>query len=104
LVDMLTNLWRCHLHTNNLERFIFVSKNWWKDSRISSFPTNLVKFIKANVKLKEELKSSKNLLMEMKLWACKQFFYVTIHFFFSFWYLLSFSFFYKICEIQIVDI
>jgi hypothetical protein len=28
LVDMLTNLWRCHLHTNNLERFIFVSKNW----------------------------------------------------------------------------
>jgi hypothetical protein len=67
LVGMLTNFGRCHLHTNNLERFIFVSQNWQNNFRITSFPTNLVKFVEANVKLKEELKSLKDLLMEMKL-------------------------------------
>jgi len=92
LVGMHTNFWRYHLHTNNLERLIFVSKNWQNNFRISSFPTNLVKFVEANVKLKEELKSLKDPLMEMKLWTCKQFFYVIVLLFFHFDIYFSFSF------------
>jgi hypothetical protein len=50
LVDILTNLMRCHLQTNNLERLIFISKNWPNDFMVGSFPNNLVELIKANVK------------------------------------------------------
>jgi hypothetical protein len=83
LVGMLTNFGRCHLHTYNLERFIFVSQNWRNNFMITSFPTNLVKYVEANVKLKDELKSLKDLLMEMKLWTCKQIFMLFFLFFFT---------------------
>ncbi len=51
LVDIFTNLRRCHLHlqTNNLERPIFISKSWPNDFRVGSFPNDLVELIKANV-------------------------------------------------------
>jgi hypothetical protein len=49
LVDIFTNLRRCHVQTNNLERLIFMSKNWQNDFRVGSFPNNLVEVIKANV-------------------------------------------------------
>jgi len=35
LVGMLTNLKRCHLQSNNLDKLIFVSKNWANDPRVS---------------------------------------------------------------------
>jgi len=93
LVGMHTNFWRCHLHTDNLERLIFVSKNWQNNFRISSFPTNLVKFVEANVNLKEELKSLRDLLMDMKLWTCEQIFYVIVFIYiFHFDIYFSFSF------------
>jgi hypothetical protein len=50
LVDILSNLRRCHLQTNNLERLIFMSKNWPNDFRAGSFPNNLVELIIVNVK------------------------------------------------------
>jgi hypothetical protein len=54
-VDILTNIKKYHLQTNNLERLIFMSKYWPNDFRVGSFPNNLVKLIKANVEWEEEL-------------------------------------------------
>ncbi len=54
LAIILTNLKRCHLQTNDLEKFIFVSKNWSNNPRVGCF-TNLVELIEANAKLEEEL-------------------------------------------------
>jgi hypothetical protein len=35
LVKVLTNLKRCHLQSNNLDKLIFVNKNWPNDLRVS---------------------------------------------------------------------
>jgi hypothetical protein len=34
LVGIFTNLRRCHLQSNNLNKIIFVSKNWPSDPRV----------------------------------------------------------------------
>jgi hypothetical protein len=47
---------RC-LQTENLEKLIFVNKNWPYDPRIGcKFPSNLVEFLEKDVDLEEELK------------------------------------------------
>jgi hypothetical protein len=46
LVDILTNLKRCHLQTYNLKKLIFVNKNWPNDLRVGcKSPSNFVKLI-----------------------------------------------------------
>jgi hypothetical protein len=46
LVDILTNLKRCHLQTDNLKKLIFVNKNWPNDLRVGcKSPSNFVKLI-----------------------------------------------------------
>ncbi len=56
LVGILDNLRRCHLHGDNLEILIFVSKNWFNDSRVDyRRPSNLVKSIEMDMKLEKEL-------------------------------------------------
>ncbi len=52
-VDILTNL-RCHLQMANLEKLIFVNKNWPNDLKLdykSHF--NLVELIENNLKLED---------------------------------------------------
>jgi hypothetical protein len=45
------------LQTENLEKLIFVNKNWPNDPRIGcKSPSNLVEFLEKDVDLKEELK------------------------------------------------
>jgi hypothetical protein len=56
LVGILTNLRKCHLQTENLEKLIFVNKNWPNDLKIGcKFPSNLVEFVEKDVNLTEEL-------------------------------------------------
>jgi hypothetical protein len=55
LVKILTNLRGCHLQIENLEKLIFVNKNWPNDARIiCKFPSNLVEFLEKDVNLEEE--------------------------------------------------
>jgi hypothetical protein len=57
LVGILTNLRKCRLQIENLEKLIFVNKNWPNDPRIGcKSPSNLVEFLEKNVDLEEELK------------------------------------------------
>jgi hypothetical protein len=35
LVGILTNLKKCHLQSKNLEKLVFVNKNWLNDSKVS---------------------------------------------------------------------
>jgi Holliday junction resolvase len=52
-----SNLKRCHLQTENLEKLIFVNKNWPNDLRIGcKSPSNLLKFLERDVNLKKEFK------------------------------------------------
>ncbi len=45
------------MQTENLEKLIFVNKNWPNDPRIGcKSPSNLVEFLEKDVDLKEELK------------------------------------------------
>jgi hypothetical protein len=56
LAAILTNLKRCRLQTENLEKLIFVNKNWPNDLRIGcKSPSNLVEFLEKDVDLEEEL-------------------------------------------------
>jgi hypothetical protein len=56
LAGILTNLRRCHLQTENLEKLIFVNKNWPNDLKIGcKSPSNLVEFLEKDVDLKEQL-------------------------------------------------
>jgi hypothetical protein len=60
LVEILTNLRRCRLQTKNLEKFIFVNKNWPKDPKIRcKSPSNLMEFLEKNVDLQEDLEEFK---------------------------------------------
>ncbi len=56
LLGILTNLRRCHLQTENLEKLIFVNKYWPNDLRIGcKSPSNLVEFLERDVDLEKEL-------------------------------------------------
>ncbi len=56
LVGILTNLRRCRLQTKNLEKLIFINKNWPNDPRIwCKSPFNLLKFLEMDMDLEEEL-------------------------------------------------
>jgi hypothetical protein len=57
LVGILMNLKRCRLHIDNLNKLIFISKNWPNDPRLScSLPFNLIELIEVDVSLEEEYK------------------------------------------------
>ncbi len=57
MVGILTNLRRCRLQLNNLDKIIFISKNQLNDPRVDcNSPSSLIEFIEANVALEEELK------------------------------------------------
>jgi hypothetical protein len=59
LVEILTNLRRCHLELNNLNFLIFVNKNWPNDAKVNcKAPSNLVDLINSEINLKQEVKSS----------------------------------------------
>jgi hypothetical protein len=56
LAGKFTNLGRCHLQIENLEKLIFVSKNWPNDPKIGcKSPSNLLEFLKRDVHLEVEL-------------------------------------------------
>jgi hypothetical protein len=56
LVRIFTNLRKCCLQSNNLDNFIFVSKNWPNDPRVNcSSPSSLIELIAGDVVLGEEL-------------------------------------------------
>ncbi len=56
MVGILTNLRRCCLQIKNLEKLIFVNKNWPNDPRIGyKSPSNLLEFFEKDMDLKEEL-------------------------------------------------
>jgi len=55
LVGILTNLRRCHLQLDILDKIIFVINNWPSDPRVGcSSPSSLIKLIEANLALEEE--------------------------------------------------
>jgi len=65
LVGILMNLRRCRLHIDNLNKLIFISKNW---PRLScSFPFNLIGLIDVNFYLEEAYKGEfeQNKLVDM---------------------------------------
>jgi len=56
LVRILTSFRRCCLQPKNLDKLIFVNKNWFNDPRIGcKSPSSLIELIETNVILKEEL-------------------------------------------------
>ncbi len=56
MAKILTNLKRCHLQSNNLDKIIFVNKNLPNDPRVGcSSPFGLIELIEANLALEEEL-------------------------------------------------
>ncbi len=56
LSDIFTNLRRCHLQSENLEKLIFVSKNWPIDARVGCKSlSDLIEFIEMDEQLEEEL-------------------------------------------------
>jgi len=58
LVGILTNLKKCHLQTENLEKLTFVNKNWLNDLKIGcKSPSNLVEFLEKDVNLIKELEN-----------------------------------------------
>jgi len=53
LVGILTNLRRCCLQIENLEKLIFINKNWLNDFRIvCKSPSNLSKFFEMDKLIK----------------------------------------------------
>jgi hypothetical protein len=57
LVEILTNLRRCHLQLENLENLFFVNKNWSNDCKVGcTSPSNLLELIRIYSNLEEELK------------------------------------------------
>ncbi len=60
LAGLFTNIKRCRLQTKNLEKLIFVSKNWPNDLRVGcKSPFNLVEFIEVDQDIEEELEQFK---------------------------------------------
>ncbi len=57
LAKIFTNLKRCPLQSNNLNKFIFYNKNWPSETRVGcNSPFNLRELIENDVAFKEELK------------------------------------------------
>ncbi len=55
MVEILINLRKCRLQTKNLEKLIFVNKDWPNNPRIRcKCPSNLLKFLEKDVDLEEE--------------------------------------------------
>ncbi len=87
-----------------------MSENWPNNLGVGSFPINVVELVEANVKFEEELEEfegsfDKDEIVDMfffSFFIIHFFFHVDIHFFFIF--LVLIAFFYKICEIQVVNI
>ncbi len=56
LIKILINLKRCRLQLDNLEKWIFMNKNWLNDARMACKPlNNLVTLINSKLDLKQEL-------------------------------------------------
>ncbi len=56
LTEILTNLKRCHLQLDNLEKWIFMNKNWLNDARMGCKAlNNLVMLIAFKLDLEQEL-------------------------------------------------
>ncbi len=56
LLGILISLRRCHLQSKNLDKLIFVSKNWPNDPKIGcKSPSSLADFIESDINLKKEL-------------------------------------------------
>jgi hypothetical protein len=55
LARILTNLRRCHLQTKNLEKFIFVNKNWPNVPKIGCKSPSWLEFLERDIDLEEEL-------------------------------------------------
>jgi hypothetical protein len=56
LATILINLRRCRLQTVNLNKLIFVNKNWLNDLRIGcKSPSNLLEFLEKDMNLEKEL-------------------------------------------------
>ncbi len=68
-IEILIKLRKCHLQLNNLDKLIFVNKNWPNDIKVGckSF-SNLVEFITIDAYLEEELENLKEFLKGVKLW------------------------------------
>jgi hypothetical protein len=72
LVKILTNFRRCRLQIYNLDKLIFVNKNWPNDPKIRcKFPFNLLEFLERDIDLEEELEKFGRILKGMKLLKCK---------------------------------
>ncbi len=80
-----------------------MSKNWLNNRKVNSFPTNLVELIEAYVELKEELQEFEGSFKRDFIIVLFVFTLIFTSFFF-FAFLVFMAFFYKICEIQVVDI
>ncbi len=68
LPKIFINLRKCCLHTENLEKLIFVNKTWLNDSKIDcKLPSNLLEFFERDVDLEEEFKGEfeKNEIVEV---------------------------------------
>jgi hypothetical protein len=60
------------LQSKNLDKLIFVSKNWPNDPKIGcKSPSSFANFIENDLNLEDELKNLKELLKGTKLWSCK---------------------------------
>ncbi len=69
---ILTNLKKCRLQIENLEKLIFINKNWPNDPRIGwKSPSNLVKFLERDVDLKEEFEEFEGEFEKCKLLKSK---------------------------------
>ncbi len=65
LMGTLTNIRRQHLQLNNLEKLIFMNKNWSSDRRVDwKSLCNLVEAIEKDLNLKEELKEFERVFEE----------------------------------------
>jgi hypothetical protein len=55
LFGIITNLKGCHLESNNLDKIIFVSKNWPSDHRVDYSSISLIELIEVDIALEEIL-------------------------------------------------
>jgi len=73
LVEILISFRTCHLQSENLDKLIFVNKNWPNDLSIHyKFPSSLVDIIETNANLKEEFEKTfeKNEIKNFGLKIC----------------------------------
>jgi hypothetical protein len=68
LTSILTNLHQCMLQINNLEKLLFVHKNWLHGPRLSckGGPKSMVDMIELEIDLKKELEEEYEKIIEKK--------------------------------------